>query len=102
MFSNNTYINIISELSINSKGYTKYLKWYVSIIEKAKIRELIGYKEKHHIVPKCLFNSNNKDLNNLLYESWPSSRVPIWSHPLASKISFPEAMNWSPSQSFSS
>lgn len=69
MLSNNTYIDLISELSINSKGYTKYLKWYISIIEKANTRKLIGYKEKHHIVPKCLFNSNNKDLHNLLYES---------------------------------
>lgn len=69
MSSNNTYIDIISQLSINSKGYTKYLKWYISIIEKANSRELIEYKEKHHIVPKCLFNSNNKDLGNLLYES---------------------------------
>jgi hypothetical protein len=38
-----------------------YQKIYNQIIEKAKNRQLMGYKEKHHIVPKCLGGNNNKD-----------------------------------------
>jgi hypothetical protein len=39
----------------------KYTKWYYSIIYKAKAREnLSTYKEKHHIIPKCLGGSNEK------------------------------------------
>lgn len=32
----------------------KYKSWYDSIIQKAKVRNLSGYKEKHHIFPRCL------------------------------------------------
>ena len=38
-----------------------YLKVYDQIIERAKGRKLKGYKEKHHIVPKCLGGTDNKD-----------------------------------------
>ena len=31
-----------------------YSTHYKSLIERAKIRSLTGYKESHHIVPKCL------------------------------------------------
>jgi hypothetical protein len=41
-----------------------YQKIYNQIIEKAKTRMLEGYKEKHHIVPKCLGGNNDK--NNLV------------------------------------
>jgi hypothetical protein len=37
-----------------------YQKIYNQIIERAKNRILEGYKEKHHIIPKCLGGSNNK------------------------------------------
>jgi hypothetical protein len=37
-----------------------YLKIYNQIIERAKNRQLEGYKEKHHILPKCLGGSNDK------------------------------------------
>jgi hypothetical protein len=37
-----------------------YQRIYNQIIERAKTRQLDGYKEKHHIVPKCLNGSNNK------------------------------------------
>lgn len=41
----------------------KYKKWYISIVTKAKERglkktNLIGYYEKHHIVPKALGGDN--------------------------------------------
>jgi hypothetical protein len=38
-----------------------YQKIYNQIIERAKNRKLEGYKEKHHIVPKCLGGLNNKE-----------------------------------------
>jgi hypothetical protein len=37
-----------------------YQKIYNQIIERAQIRQLEGYKEKHHIIPKCLGGSNEK------------------------------------------
>lgn len=37
-----------------------YQKIYNQIIERAKNRILEGYKEKHHIIPKCLGGSNDK------------------------------------------
>jgi hypothetical protein len=39
----------------------EYLQIYNQIIERAKNRILEGYKEKHHIVPKCLGGNNDKD-----------------------------------------
>ena len=39
----------------------KYSKWYLSIIENAKLNVPIGYTEKHHIIPKSLGGSNGKD-----------------------------------------
>jgi hypothetical protein len=55
MLSNNTYINTITELSIQSRGQNKYLNWYLSIIKKAQNRNLTEYTEKHHIVPDCFY-----------------------------------------------
>ena len=40
-----------------------YQRIYDQIIDRAKERELQGYKEKHHIVPKCLGGSD--DSSNL-------------------------------------
>ena len=37
-----------------------YQRIYSQIIERAKIRQIQGYKEKHHVIPKCLGGSNNK------------------------------------------
>lgn len=42
-----------------------YLKIYNQIIERRKIKEPVGYKEKHHIIPRCLNGSDKKD--NLIY-----------------------------------
>jgi len=39
----------------------KYKKWYDMIIDNAKNREIEGYKERHHIIPKCMGGSNEKD-----------------------------------------
>lgn len=41
----------------------KYTKWYYNIIETANTRanENLGYIERHHIIPKSLGGSNDKD-----------------------------------------
>lgn len=39
----------------------KYTKWYFSIILAAQNRTIVGYIEKHHIVPKSLGGSNRKE-----------------------------------------
>ncbi len=38
----------------------KYKSWYDSIIQKAKVRNLSGYREKHHILPRCLGGKDTK------------------------------------------
>ena len=38
----------------------KYTKWYVNIISAAQSRDISGYTEKHHIIPKSLGGSNKK------------------------------------------
>lgn len=38
-----------------------YLKIYNNIIEKAKSRKIEGYKEKHHIIPKCIGGLDYKE-----------------------------------------
>jgi hypothetical protein len=38
-----------------------YQKIHDQIIERAKTRILNSYKERHHIIPRCLGGSNNKD-----------------------------------------
>ena len=37
-----------------------YKKHYDLLIERAKTRQLLGYTEKHHVVPKCIGGSNKK------------------------------------------
>jgi hypothetical protein len=39
----------------------KYTKWYYSIINNAKTRNLVTYTERHHIIPKSLGGSNLKE-----------------------------------------
>ncbi len=41
--------------------YNKYKTWHDNIIANGKKRILIGYKEKHHIIPKSLGGNNSKD-----------------------------------------
>jgi len=38
----------------------KYKFWHDNIIARAKKRQLSGYKERHHIIPKCLNGSDKK------------------------------------------
>jgi hypothetical protein len=38
-----------------------YQRIYNQLVKRAQNRILEGYKEKHHIIPKCLGGSNNKE-----------------------------------------
>jgi len=42
-----------------------YIKIYNDLIFRGQNRILEGYKEKHHIVPKCM--NGNDESNNLVY-----------------------------------
>ena len=44
---------------------SKYTVYYNKIIGNAKDRKLLGYKERHHIIPQSLGGSNKKE--NLVY-----------------------------------
>lgn len=67
-----------------------YQKIYGQIIERAKTRKLEGYKEKHHVIPKCLGGSNKKEnlveltarehflCHKLLCEIYPENEKLLW------------------------
>ena len=42
----------------------KYTQWYYSIIDRARSRTLVTYKERHHIIPRSL--GGNNDPTNLV------------------------------------
>lgn len=42
----------------------KYTKWYFQLLENSKTKIYTGYIEKHHIIPKSLGGSNDK--NNIV------------------------------------
>ena len=39
----------------------KYTKWYFNIVSAAQNRDISGYIEKHHIIPKSLGGNNKKE-----------------------------------------
>lgn len=42
--------------------FNKYTKWYFQIIHRATVRNTFeGYHEKHHIIPRSLGGTNNKE-----------------------------------------
>jgi hypothetical protein len=49
----------------NGKTLMDYNKIYIQLIERAKKRHLEGYKERHHITPRCLGGSD--DIENLVF-----------------------------------
>jgi len=67
-----------------------YEKIYNQIIDRAKDRKLEGYKENHHIIPKCMGGDNNKDnlaeltakehfiCHRLLVEIYPNNKKLIF------------------------
>ena len=38
----------------------KYTKWYLNIVAQAQMREVSGYVERHHIIPRSLGGTNDK------------------------------------------
>lgn len=34
--------------------FSKYAKWYFAIVDRARTRILVGYQEKHHILPQSM------------------------------------------------
>ena len=38
-----------------------YQKIYEQIVNRAKMRQMNGYKERHHIIPRCIGGSNDSD-----------------------------------------
>ncbi len=61
-----------------------YQKIHDQIIERAKTRQLEGYRERHHIIPKCM--GGNDDVTNLVYLT---AREHFVVHKILCKI-FPE------------
>lgn len=41
--------------------YSKWTKHYLLLAEKARTRNLEGYVEKHHVVPRCMGGSDDAD-----------------------------------------
>ena len=70
---NNIYLWLIQNISHQNK----YLRWYINIVTAASQRastkneakKLLGYTERHHIVPKGFNLGGEKDPNNLIYLS---------------------------------
>lgn len=47
---------------------TKYTSWYYAIINRARSRILDTYTETHHIIPRCLGGTDDKE--NLCHIWW--------------------------------
>ena len=45
---------------MNTFIQNKYTKWYFSIIDFARLSNISGYTERHHIIPKSMGGSNDK------------------------------------------
>lgn len=54
----------------------KYRKVYDQIIERARIRELLEYTERHHIIPKCMGGCNSK--NNIVRLTYREHFICHW------------------------
>lgn len=72
---------------VNPKN-KKYEKWYNDLILKSKNRTLIGYTEKHHIIPRSFGGSNNKDNVAIL-----TAREHYIAHLILWKMKFPDPYN---------
>jgi hypothetical protein len=67
----------------------KYKKIYDAIIEKRKRNPIIGYSEKHHIIPKCLGGTDSKE--NIIRLT---AREHYLCHYLLTKIYKPNTINY--------
>lgn len=70
-----------------------YQKHYDALIDRARTRQLDGYAERHHIIPKCLGGSNDKD--NLVRltaeEHYVAHQLLVKLHPGNGKLVFAAA-----------
>lgn len=69
-----------------------YQKIHDQIIERAKTRQLEGYKERHHIVPRCMGGTDSADnlvdltarehfiIHKLLCELYPEQRKLLYAY----------------------
>lgn len=77
-----------------------YKKIHDAIIERARTRTVIGYKERHHIIPKCMGGTNNKEnlvdlsarehfiIHKLLCEIYPDNNKLIYAVWMMSNIKY--------------
>ena len=75
-----------------------YQKIYNNIIERGKNRKLLGYTERHHIVPRCMGGSESADnlvdltakehflCHKLLVEMYPNIDKLVWGFWIMAKM----------------
>jgi hypothetical protein len=81
------YIQKVEEIALSNK----YTKWYLNICRNANKRctnrkdakQLLGYTEAHHVLPKCFKIGGEKDKENLVYLSGREHFIIHW---LATKM----------------
>jgi hypothetical protein len=86
--SMNIYIERLRQISLQNK----YLDWYCQIISKAitrasskkNARQILGYCEKHHVLPRSYKDGGENDAMNIVYLT---AREHILVHWLATKFS---------------
>ena len=64
----------------------KYLTWYNQLIETHRNINILGYNEKHHIIPKCMGGTDEKNniipltakahyvAHHLLHKAYPNNK----------------------------
>jgi predicted DNA-binding protein YlxM (UPF0122 family) len=89
----NIYENILRDISVKNK----YLDWYIGLMSNARsrakskiqARQILGYVESHHILPRSFGYGGETDLNNLVHLS---AREHIIAHQLLIKFSLGDAL----------
>lgn len=86
-----------------------YKKIYDQIIERANNRVLNGYKEKHHIIPRCLGGGDEKSniaeltarehflCHWLLHEIYPEDKKLLWAFNMMCTVKDRNQMRYTPS-----
>jgi hypothetical protein len=66
----------------------EYAKHYNNLMIRAKQRKLTGYKERHHVLPKCLGGGNEKDniVELTAEEHFVAHKLLVMMHPGNSKL----------------
>lgn len=71
-----------------------YESHYYKLIEKARTREIYGYTEKHHIVPKCMGGTDDDDnlINLTPEEHYVAHQLLVKIYPTNNKLVYAAAM----------